>query len=185
MEAPAAESKEQLIPMGTFGRPHGVRGELRLWLHNQDCELLQKGRVLQVAPELREGKPDPSKLRSLRIESAKRDAKGWIVQFEEIQDRDRAMELSGFSWFESRQNFSPLKSDEIYLVDLIGCEVCTASLGKIGRVTDLCEAAGKPYLVVQVGSEERLVPACREFLLDFDQEAQLLTVIDLEGLLRE
>ncbi len=190
MDASAAiqdlgQDAKTLIAMGKIGRPHGVQGELRFWPHNGAGRLLCENREIWVGSENGEGSAQVSGLRAYCVRSARRDPKGWLISLDGIDDRDQAAALCGLTWFEKREAFEPLQEGELYLVDLIGCQVRTPSRENMGRLIDVCEAAGNQYLVVQTGKEERLVPARREFIVECDLNARVLTLVDLEGLLQD
>ena len=39
-------SENEAIAIGRFGRPHGTRGELRLWAYNPESELFEQRQVV-------------------------------------------------------------------------------------------------------------------------------------------
>ncbi len=172
----ASFKNSKLHEMGRLGRPHGVHGEVHMWPHNGSSELLVAGRTIQVGP-------DSAHLMPLTIEGCRSDAKGPIVRFAEIADREQAAALNGQCWFERREDFAPLEAGEFYVADLMGCRVHTKARGEVGKIVDLCTAGGMDYLVIETAGGERLVPHRPEFLIDIDLAAQVVTIADIGGLL--
>lgn len=54
----------KLIPLAEVARPHGVRGELRLKVYNQDSDLLVSAR--EVTLRMPDGQTRPARLRTVR-----------------------------------------------------------------------------------------------------------------------
>ena len=143
---------EALVEMGRFGRPHGVRGELRFWANNLESALVREaGRAIAVGDE-------PARVVPHRVESVRFDAQGPVVRLEGVNTRDAAAALTGHRWFEPRSAFPAVAEDEVYLVDLVGLPVRTVGGHPLGTVADVMFAAGARLLVVREGAREVLVP---------------------------
>ena len=69
------------IAIGRFGRAHGVRGEIRFWPFNRDSELLAGPRSIEVGQ-------NAQRLQTWKLERIRFDAKGAVVRFADINDRD-------------------------------------------------------------------------------------------------
>lgn len=166
----------QLIACGRLGRPHGVRGALRIWPHNPQTDLIRAQRVLQIGRSTRACQP-------LTIASARRDAKGWIVQFDAIRDRDAAAQLTNATWFESREAFSPADDDEVYATDLVGLAVVTAEGDAVGEIVDVQQVGPSDLLVIRGPRGEHLVPNVPAFVQRLDPAAPPAVITPIEGLL--
>lgn len=167
------------IALGRFGRPHGVRGELRLWPFNPTTELLARGVELAVGPEGRT--PDARWV----LQSIRQDARGFLVSLEGLHQREAASELTGRIWYGQREAFPPLADDEIYVADLIGMQVITEEGQPVGTLTATIEGGGHDIYVVRDGSVEHLIPAVDAFIADIDPAARRITIRPIEGLLGE
>lgn len=166
------------IACGRLGRPHGVRGALRIWPFNVDTDLIRTKRVLTIGPS-------PKRTRPLTVRSARRDAKGWIVTFDGIADRDAAAHLTNATWFETREDFGATDDDEVFIADLLGLAVALESGETLGTIADVWQAGAADVLVIRGPRGEQLVPNVPEFVVRLDPANPPAIVRPIEGLLNE
>lgn len=102
------------IVIGKFGRPHGVRGEVRFFPDNPDSELI----VPELELIIRGATPDRVIVRSVR-----RADKFLIVTLDGVDGREQAERLRNKEALVPRAILPEPDPDEFYLVDLIGFEV--------------------------------------------------------------
>jgi 16S rRNA processing protein RimM len=167
-----------LIACGRLGRPHGVRGALRIWPFNVDTDLIRAQRPLTIGRS-------PKRTRTLTIRSARRDAKGWIVTFDGIIDRDAAAHLTNATWFETREDFGHTADDEVFIADLVGLAVSTESGEALGTIKDVWQAGAADVLVIRGARGEHLVPNVPEFVLRLDPANPPAIIRPIDGLLGE
>jgi 16S rRNA processing protein RimM len=165
-----------LVPFGQFGRPHGVRGELRFRPFNPDSPLLSKGRTIQVGRS-------PKDCTTYQVERVRFDSKGAVVKIDGFFDRDQVRVLTGQTWYEMRDAFPELGDDEVYLVDLIGMDAVRESGELIGCVTDILEHGPYETLAIRYGRREVLVPYVEAFVLRIDMDARQIIIRPIEGLI--
>lgn len=164
------------VPVGRVGRPHGVRGELRLWPFNRETELLEPGRSISVGSGRK-----PSQ--TFTLERVRQDPKGPVVKLVELGDRNAVEALTGLKWFADRSAFPEPEDDEIYVVDMVGMAVVTEEGQHIGKLVDVWQLGAHDTYVVKDGPREHLVPAVDEFVLRVDIEARQIIIRPVEGLL--
>lgn len=204
---PSAELCDELTQdtwsvCGRFGKPHGVRGEVRLWLYNDQTELLNQDTPIFVGMHPRDERARPElPLYQLTLRSLRVDSRGVFVSFEELSKRDQVDALKHLAWVVPRRDFPDLEDDEFYLMDLVGAEgLLYADEGpnveggeypteqgrSLGTLVDIFEA-GAGELLVFKGSEwgEVLIPNVDPFVIDIDLEARLIKVREIAGLLPE
>ena len=179
---------------GRFGRPHGVRGEVRLWIYNNLTEALVPGASIFVGQHPKKiGKEARPPQFQLTLRQARFDAKGVIASFEEVSQREAASELKHLAWVTPRSSFPGLADDEFYLSDLIGArgllfsqdsETQDLSEGQdLGELVGMLEAGAGEILVFK--SEmwgEVMVPNLDPFVISIDVEAKLVKVRRIPGL---
>ena len=165
-----------LVAFGQFGRPFGVRGELRFRPYNPDSPLLRKGRIVQIGRS-------PEDCIEYRVEQVRFDAKGAIVKLEGFFDRDQVRALTSLTWYEMRDAFPDLGEDEIYLVDLIGMEAVRENGDVIGRVVDILEHGPYDTLAIRTKRKEVLVPNVDEFVVRTDMDARRIIIRPIDGLI--
>lgn len=166
------------VAIGRFGRPHGVRGDVRFWPYNLATDLVVTGAVARVGMR-------PESARPLRITDARRDAKSHVVRFAEVTDRDEVAALTGQVWYAERSVFPAPESDEVYVVDLIGLPVRTTEGVALGHLTDIRALGGGEMLVIRDGARERLVPNVDAFVERLDPAAGEVVIRPIEGLLED
>jgi len=169
------------VVIGKFGRPHGVRGELRFWPHNPDSSVLAEGRVVGV-----EGAPDDASTHV--VEKARAAAKFWIVKLEGVDDRDEAAAFRNREVYVSRDVLPELDDDEYYHADLVGLAVlghqsASDPVVEIGAVAGFLDAVDTDVMVVEGARVDGrlLVPMLAAVVLDVDLEAESVTLAPLDA----
>jgi len=162
-----------LLEVGVLGRAHGVRGQIKLHLHNPASAALE-GAACRVTLVTDEGVHE----RDLEVTAA--TGEQLIVRLQGVEDRDAAEALRGARVLVGRASLEPPGEDEYYYVDLIGCQVVDELEGEVGLVHDVFEAGASDVLVVRDGSQERYVPLVEQWVVSVDLEARRITVRGIE-----
>ena len=165
-----------LVPIGRFGRPHGVRGDIRFWAYNPESDLLKAPKRIEVGPRR-------DRLTSYRVETIRFDAKGCVVRLAEFSDRDLVGRLTNQLWFEPRDSFASLGDDEIYFADLIGMVVRTEAGVEVGHVKDVLDEGPSDILVIDRAGREVMLPNVDVFVRKMDLEAGEIIVTPPAGLI--
>ena len=140
--APAAER----ILVGEIGKPHGVRGLVKLRSFTADpAAIASYGPLTDAAGERR---------------FALTLLADGLARIEGVEDRDAAARLTGTGLYVDRAALPPPEEDEFYLADLIGLRAETAAGEPLGRVRSVEEHGAGAFLVLD-GPPERLVPFTR------------------------
>lgn len=129
------EAPRTALVLGYVAGAHGIRGALRIHLHDPDSEALSAGRTVHLwrddAPlgafEVVSVDPVPGKASRRR------------VVLGGIHDRDRAESLQGSELRIDRAQLPPLADDEYYLADAVGL---TVEREREGGVQALGEVVG-------------------------------------------
>lgn len=101
------------LQIGSLGRAHGIRGEIRFFPYNPESELLEPGLEIYL----------PKADRTLTVERARPTDDFVIVAFAEIDDRTQAESLTNLE-VEVDEDVLPAPDDgEVYQKDLVGLEV--------------------------------------------------------------
>ena len=179
---------------GRFGRPHGVKGEVRLWVYNNQTEMLTPGTQFFVGTHpkgvSKEAKPPQFQF---TLERARADAKGVLVRFKEVTQREVAAELNHLAWLTPRSAFPELEDDEFYLMDLIGAqgvlfpldsETQNLSEGQVlGELVGMLEAGAGELLIFKSETwGEVMVPNLDPFVISIDVETKIIKVRAIPGL---
>ncbi len=153
------------VVVGTIGKPHGVRGELRAYPTGPTLASL--GRGARVIARGASGE------RSLTVEAIRDAATHHLVRFTEITDRDAAASVVGAALMVGVDHLAELDDeDEYYVRDLIGCVVVDEDGADIGAIREVHEGAANPALEVDRADDDPL-------LLPFTHDA--VAAVDLSG----
>lgn len=102
---------ERSIILGKFGRPHGVRGEIRFFPYNPDTELIEPGLRVIAGDE-------PCVFDTVRPHD-----RCLIVSIAGCEGRDDIERFKNREVSVPRDALPDLDDDEVYLADLIGYDV--------------------------------------------------------------
>jgi 16S rRNA processing protein RimM len=110
-------------------RPHGVRGELKVKLFNEDSDALSCASHLVVEPP--RGRPE-----KIAIASVRGSSRGPILALQGVAGHEAAEALRGARLWVERSVLPELSEGEYYLVDLVGCAVILegSTLGRVEAV---------------------------------------------------
>jgi 16S rRNA processing protein RimM len=172
--------RTRFLSIGLVTRPHGVRGELRLRLHNPESTALEEVDAVYLALPGATGEPQ-----RYVVEGARYVASGVLFELEGVGDRDQADALRGAEVCVLREQLAPLAEGEFYLGDLAGCAVVTLAGQPFGVVHDVQALGAHDTLVIHDGEIERLLPYVPQFVLEIDLDARRVVVDPPEGLPEE
>lgn len=156
------------VEIGVIARPHGVRGELRVHLHNPEST------ALDVVMDLVVGG------RSYEITSARMVKGGGLVRLKDVEDRTAAEFLVGKPVVVLRDQLE-LDDEDQLLSDFLGCELTLMDGTPWGRVVEVV-AGTQDRMVIHDGDIERYLPLVDVFLHSIDLEAKQIVVDPPEDL---
>lgn len=167
---------ETPVPMGVIGAAHGLKGEVRLRLYNPSSTLLQAG--MDVVLLLSGGHQ-----KSVRIETARRAAKGLLVAFRGVTDRSMAQSLTGTKVAVRRDALPPLNPGEFYYEDLVNLPVRFPDGGEVGRVSGILHGA-TAVLVIDGLEGEIMVPVVEGFVVEIGADCVIIEfdALDANGI---
>ena len=156
------------LNLGYVARAHGLRGELRVQLHDPTSEAL-----FDVEQVWLGGK-------EYDVRAARETAGAVLLSVDGIHDRDAAEALRG-SVVEVAREAVPLGEGEYFLVDLIGCLAVDESGASLGTVVAI-QNGPQDLLVLHDDRIERLLPLVPEFLVSVDLPARKVVLAPPEDL---
>jgi 16S rRNA processing protein RimM len=176
-----------LLLIGRIGRPHGVRGELKVQPVTDDPGRFEDLDRVYVGT-------DPESAEAMEVAGVRYQyPKGQtivLLSLEGLDDRDIAEGLRGAGVYASSDDLPSLEADEVYLHDLIGLTVIAADdAGRpagepLGTVRELFEGAAQNLIVIaRPGRSDVLLPDVPEFVIEVDIAGGRLLVRLPEGLL--
>jgi 16S rRNA processing protein RimM len=155
------------ILMGVVGRPHGVRGLLRV--HSFTAEPAE---LIRYAPLVDErGRVWSLAWRSEGVAEL-RDAAG-----KPVADRTEAEKLTNLRLFAPRDRLPPVEdADEFYLADLIGLLAVDTGGAELGRVAAVHDYGAGASLEIVKGAESFFVPFTRDVVPVVDVPGGQVTI---------
>jgi 16S rRNA processing protein RimM len=152
------------VLLGEIGRPHGVRGLVRLHAFTEDPMAI--GRYGPLT--------DATGARSFAVQALP----GGLGRIEGIADRDAAARLTGTKLYVARDRLPPASDpDEFFLCDLEGLSAFDAEGHALGTVHGVEEYGAGPFLVIRDGARELLVPFTRAAVPAVDVAGGRVTVV--------
>lgn len=163
---------DRLIALGGIGRPHGLRGELRVHLHNPDSSLLLEVDRVWLRKD--------GVVRELVVESARRHGPLVLVALKGVRGRDAAESLRGWEICVPRAAFPPPDDDEVYHADLIGLRAEGLDGSPLGTVADVITYPSTTCLLVRSEAGEREVPLLPPYLERIDLDSGRVVLAHVE-----
>lgn len=153
--------------MGRLAGPYGVRGLLRVQVYTESPDSLLDFDAWLVG---RHGV-----WQTRRVVDAAVHGDGLVAKLEGIDTPEAAKTLRGSDVAVRRGDLPPADEDEVYWVDLVGCEVVNREGVNLGRVTKLMETGANDVLVVVSGSGEQRVERLIPYI------GQVVETVDVPG----
>jgi 16S rRNA processing protein RimM len=137
----AGLSPETWVRVGVLGRPHGIRGALKLHLDNPDGQTVVVGLGLRAV--------SGATIRPLRVQTLR----SGVVTFDDVADRDAAVGLVNAVVEVRRADFVEDEDDEgAFLVDLVGSDVVDVGGNALGVLKGFVDTGMQLLAEVRVAS---------------------------------
>lgn len=162
-----------LLEIGAVGRPHGVHGEVRLWLHNPRSDLLDRRVELIVqSPDGREARWHVTSAHVGKEKGAR------TVRVAEVRTREEAEAHVGWRLLVSPDVLPALADDEFYYHELPGFVAVTPSGRHVGVVRYVAETSVDVLAIETPGGGELLVPVVGDFVVTIDKPGRRVVVAE-------
>ncbi len=167
-----------LIEVGVLVGCHGVRGEMRMRLHNPTSAALDS--LPPVHLRAADGASAPC-----QITAARPHKQGLLVKLEGVATIEQAQGLVGRAVCIRRDQLPPAGPDEFYHTELIGCAVSTDAGESLGTVREVIATGSNDVCVVRGRGREYLIPLVADVIAHIDPATRVIVVRPLPGLLDE
>ncbi len=167
---------EDLLQVGIITKTHGLRGEVKVFPTTDDARRFKK---------LKEVILDTGREKiTLEIEGVRFLKNLVILKFKGIDNINDIERNTGKSLYVTRENAVKLGKDEYFIADLIGIDVFDEEDRRLGVLKDVIETgANDVYSIELENSQELLLPAIKQCILDVDIDNKKMKVHVLDGLL--
>jgi 16S rRNA processing protein RimM len=168
--------RDDLVKIGQFKKPHGVKGEIAFSFTNDSFD---ESECPFFVCEL-DGIFVPFRVENYRFTSNS----AAHIQLKSIDSDKKARLLANKEVFFPKQYIKENIQDESFTWDyFIGFTLIDERLGKIGRITDVDESTINTLFVIENGEDEMLIPAVDEMITHINEEQKELFVDLPEGLI--
>lgn len=150
------------VVFGKLGRPHGLRGELRLFLLHPESPHLEL--LDQVRLELGELTLET------RIEGLRSGTKSALVRLAKVHGREDAERWVHAKVLVPVEMFPPAEEGEFYGWELEGLDVVDSKGVRRGRVLALRDFGAGDLLEIRVRGRDVYVPFAEPYVLEVDVE---------------
>lgn len=172
-------TREELISIGHYNKPHGVAGEISATV-DVDFDLLSG--LTCLVSEI-DGIYVPFFVNACRVKSSETV----LLTIDSIGNEAEAAQLVNHEIYalkrEYDEEFEDADADALPLDYFIGFQMQDAAGKKIGEITDVDEQTENALFIVDNDGDAIMVPASEDFIVEFDLDKRVM-VMDLpQGLL--
>lgn len=170
----------ELVHVGVVGKPHGVRGEVKVVPHVDEPERLSSVDVVYLGRTAENAVR--TEVEGLRFQHSKKG----ITMLMKLQGHDTpeaVQDLRGWNVL-VHESTLPLAEDEVFADDLVGFEVVDTEGTVLGRVEQVLDMPAQiVYEIRRQDGGVSLVPGVEEFVVEIDTGARRMILAPIEGLL--
>jgi len=162
------------LEVGKIGRPHGLKGELRLQVYNMDSDVWQKGQRLRAWLP---GKPAVL----LELQSFRDILPMPTATFAGLEDRDVAAKLTHAVLAVNQADLPETDDDEFYVHELMGATVLDDATRKaVGVVRGILETPADVLEISLHSGAAAMVPVNSEAITEMGRQKGVLVVRDID-----
>lgn len=163
----STREKPQRLTIGRISSPHGVRGEIRVYIYSHFPE-----RIPELPYIYLEGEEQSRAISRARLKDNLA-----IMRIEGIDSREDADELRGKLVQIDLENAAPLDEGEFYHFEIIGLTAFDEEGNVLGVVKDIIETgANDVYVIKDEEGTETLIPALEDVVPEIDVEGRRMVV---------
>ncbi len=167
---------EDMLRIGVVTKPHGIRGEVKVYPTTDDVKRFDKtDEVILVAK---------GENLTLHVEHAKYFKNMVILKFREFDNINEVEQFRQCDIMVTRENALPLKEGQFYFCDVIGAKVLDEDGLEIGIVKDVIETGANNVFSIETGGgREVLFPIIPECIKKVDTKEGVVIAHVMKGLM--
>tara|TARA_B100001245_G_C22682263_1_gene333421 strand:+ start:47 stop:556 length:510 start_codon:yes stop_codon:yes gene_type:complete len=166
--------KKQLVCIGSFGRPLGVKGEVKIIVNNFEFDTV-KSAISYLINE----KDVVWNFQYLKINNDK-----LIGKLQECNSRNCIEKLYGEKIFIDKRNLPKTEKNQFYVFDLINCEVKTSNNKFLGNIINIDNfGAGDLINIKKNNNENFYIPMNDDNVVKVNIKKKLVIVDPIKGIL--
>lgn len=142
--------------IGVITKPHGVRGELKVTLYNQNSGQFNKLKNVFI-----DGK-------TYSINGIKPCGDFSVISILGVNDRNLAEEFRGKEILVSRENLRDLGENEYYVQDIVGCKLLNDANEVVGKVVEVISAKTDVFVCKTADGKIMRFPFLKDLIVNVD-----------------
>ena len=166
-------SKSNLIHVGTFGSPIGLKGEIKVTMLTSSFVFFKMLKIY-----LNEDASEKWNFIKMRILNKK-----LIVHPLDCNNRDDAEKFRGKKIFSQLSNFPKTKKGKYYVRDLIGCSVIMINGKKIGNIVSVKNFGASDLLETKINNKTFFIPMNKDNLVSINLDKKKIIVNLIKGII--
>lgn len=171
----------QYVSIGYTKKTHGLKGELKMSIEARYAEDFLKNERIFLDVK---GVKVPYFIANVR------GAGEWIVQLEDVENKEAAYALQSREIFLRQQDLLPdhkrvieVEDESLEYEDLIGYTIVDQQLGTIGAIDEVLEMPQQEMAFLRYKNREVLIPLNDTIIVSIDEAKRTVTMDLPEGLL--
>lgn len=161
--------QEMYLLVGRVTKPHGLRGEVKIYAYSDDAEtLLHYSTVVFVDAKGRLSPP-------LEVENARLQGKVVVLKINSISDRNSAEALQGMGVLVDKKDLQAIEEGEYYWFQLYDLPVFTDQGTKLGTITSIFSNGAQDIMVIHQGKNEFLIPILDSIIIEHTDEKVIIS----------
>jgi 16S rRNA processing protein RimM len=168
--------KDQCYHLGKITKPHGLKGEVQIWL---DVDLPEDYDDLEGLFLEHKGEMVPYIVEQIQIRGKKSILK--LEDFKKIEDTEK---IVGADVYLPLKKLPKLKGNQFYYHDVIGYDVCNEEVTNvIGVLKAIYESTGQDLFAIEKDEKEILIPIVDDFILAINHKEKNIVLNVPDGLI--
>ncbi|MBW9151793.1 ribosome maturation factor RimM [Clostridium estertheticum] len=155
---------KEFMSVGTIGKTHGLKGEVKVFSLTDSLERFKKLKNVYIDGEIR------------KVEGCKLQADKAILKIEGIDTIEQAETYRNKYLMVKREDAVKLTEGSYYVADLLDCSVFEeGSDEELGKVFDVLNTPGNDVYWVK-GKEELLIPVLKNIVVSVDINKRIIII---------
>jgi 16S rRNA processing protein RimM len=168
--------KSDCFSLGKITKPHGLKGEVNIWL---DVDVPEYYSNLEALFLEIKGQLVPFIIQQIQVRGKKS-----IVKFEEINNIEATDSIINAEAYLPITSLPKLKGAQFYYHEVIGYQIRdTSSKQNVGPILAIYESTGQDLFAVDIEGVEVLIPIVDDFLISVNHTEKTISVKIPDGLL--
>ena len=154
--------------IGKMQKPHGIKGEIKLFLSINFPLDLAVGSYIYIGPQHDRYK----------IASKRGHGNPLIISLDNIETRESVRLLSNKKIFIQEGHLPKLKEGDFFYSEIVGMDVRDEKGVKLGRIREILPTGSNDVYIMEsiIEGQETLIPAIVSVILSIDKEENLMIV---------